>query len=168
MTSASPTVLLNREGAATLQLKIGGMSCSFCANSIEKALIRQKGVDEVHVSLAHEEALVRYQTDKTTPTAITDTMRALGFMIRDPDKVKAFEEQQAAAREERLDLMISATLAIVMLGAMVTMWLGLWQMREWHAWTAWAISTFVFLWNGRRIVRMAWGAAWRGITNQHV
>jgi len=37
----------------TLQLKIGGMSCSFCSNSIERALGRQKGVDEVHVSLAH-------------------------------------------------------------------------------------------------------------------
>jgi P-type Cu+ transporter len=153
---------------ATLQLKIGGMSCSFCANSIEKALARENGVDEVHVSLAHEEALVRYQADKTTPTRITDTMRALGFLIRDPDKVKAFEEQRLAAREERNDLIMSATLAIMMLLAMTAMWLGLLQMRDWHAWTAWGVSTFVFLYNGRRIVRMAWGAAWRGITNQHV
>jgi copper chaperone CopZ len=38
------------------------MSCSFCANSIEKALFKQKGIEEVHVSLAHEEALVRFQT----------------------------------------------------------------------------------------------------------
>ena len=168
MATPSPTILLDHQGIATLQLKIGGMSCSFCANSIEKALFRQKGIDEVHVSLAHEEALVRYQTDKTNPTAITDTMRALGFMIRDPDKVKAFEEQQKAKRDERNDLIMSATFAIIMLGAMASMWLGLWQMREWHAWTAWGVSTFVFCWNGRRIARMAWGAAWRGITNQHV
>jgi len=122
----------------------------------------------VHVSLAHEEALVRYREDTTTPTKITDTMRALGFMIRDPDKVKAFEEQQEAAREERNDLIISAAFAITMFIAMATMWLGLWQMRDWHAWAAWAASTFVFVYNGRRIIRMAWGAAWRGITNQHV
>ncbi len=168
MATASPAVLPDHEGIATLQLKIGGMSCSFCANSIEKALFRQKGIDEVHVSLAHEEALVRYQTGITTPTAITDTMRALGFMIRDPDKVKAFEEQQQAAKEERRDLITAASFAIVLFLAMLSMWLGLWQMRDWHAWAAWGISTFVFVWNGRRIIRMAWGAAWRGITNQHV
>ena len=52
---------------ATLQLKIGGMSCSFCANSIEKALRREKGVNEVHVSLAHEEALIRFRAGETPP-----------------------------------------------------------------------------------------------------
>ncbi len=157
-----------QQDTTTLQLKIGGMSCSFCANSIEGALFKEKGVDEVHVSLAHEEALVRYRADKTTPTKIIDTLRALGFRIRDPDKVKAFEEQQQLAQQERNDLMISATVAIAMLMAMAAMWLGLWQLREEYIWVAWAASTFVFAYNGRRIIRMAWGAAWRGITNQHV
>ncbi|HEB96186.1 MAG TPA: heavy-metal-associated domain-containing protein, partial [Sedimenticola thiotaurini] len=41
----------DRDGLATLQLKVGGMSCSFCANSIERALDRVKGVVETHVSL---------------------------------------------------------------------------------------------------------------------
>jgi len=168
MSTVISTAEHSEQGLATLQLKIGGMSCSFCANSIEKALFKEKGVDEVHVSLAHEEALVRYHEDTTTPTKITDTMRALGFMIRDPDKVKAFEEQQEAQREERNDLIISAAFAITMFIAMATMWLGLWQMRDWHAWATWAAATFVFGYNGRRIIRMAWGAAWRGITNQHV
>jgi len=168
MSATSAEILKTDGNHATLQLKIGGMSCSFCANSIEKALFKQKGIDEVHVSLAHEEALVRFQTDKTNPTAITDTMKSLGFMIRDPNKVKAFEEQQKAAREELIDLLTSATFAIIMVSAMASMWLGLLQFQEWHVWAAWAAATFVFLWNGRRIIRMAWGAARRGITNQHV
>ena len=152
----------------TLQLKIGGMSCSFCANSIKKALSRERGIQEVHVSLAHEEALVHYQADQTTPTAIKDTMRALGFIIRDPRKVAAFDEQRKAAREEWRDLISAAACALTLFAAMSAMWLGLWQMQDWHAWTAWALATYVFLWNGRRIIRMAWGAARRGITNQHV
>ena len=152
----------------TLQLKIGGMSCSFCANSIEKALRRQKGVDEVHVSLAHEEALIRYRASEATPTAIKRTLRALGFIIRDPRKVEAFEEQEKAARTERLDLISAAVCAVTLFLAMSAMWLDLWQMENWHVWTAWGIATYVFLWNGRRIIRMAWGAAWRRITNQHV
>lgn len=32
-------------GTGTLQLKIGGMSCSFCANSVSTALLREKGGD---------------------------------------------------------------------------------------------------------------------------
>ncbi len=168
MTSASSAAPSMKQGLATLQLKIGGMSCSFCANSIEKALCRDKGIDEVHVSLAHEEALVRYRADATSPTAIKDTMRALGFAIRDPGKVNAFEEQQREARTERRDLITAAVFAGTLILAMSAMWLGLWQMRNWHAWTAWAIATFVFGWNGRRIIRMAWGAGRRGIANQHV
>ncbi|MBI4539411.1 MAG: heavy-metal-associated domain-containing protein [Gemmatimonadetes bacterium] len=67
----------------SLQVKIGGMSCSFCAESIRKALGRQPGVEEVHVSLAHEEALVRFRPEATSETRIKDTLRALGYSLRD-------------------------------------------------------------------------------------
>ena len=152
----------------TLQLKIGGISCSFCASSIEKAVGRQKGVDEVHVSIAHEEALIRFRPSELSATKIKDTLRALGYTIRDPRKVNDFEEQEALARKERWDLVSAALFAIILFGAMVGMWLELWPKQPWFMWTAWAIATYVFLWNGRRIIHKAWGAAWRGITNQHV
>ncbi len=157
------------DALATVQLKIGGMSCSFCANAIEKALRRESGVKEVHVSLAHEEALIRYRAvDDGVPSAVKDTLRALGFSIRDPRKAEAFEEQEREERREQVDLAFAATAAITLFLSMSAMWLDLWQMQNWHAWSAWGIATFVFCWNGRRIIRMAWGAARRGITNQHV
>lgn len=152
----------------TLQLKIGGMSCSFCANSISSALKRDRGVKEAHVSLAHEEVLIRFAPDQTDETRIKRTLTDLGFTIRDPRKVSAFDEQRRAIREEATDLAMAAMAALALFAAMVAMWLGWWQMRDWHARTAWAIATFVFAWNGRRIIRMAWGAARRGIANQHV
>ena len=152
----------------TLQLKIGGMSCSFCANSISSALKRDRAVKEAHVSLAHEEVLIRFAPAETDETRIKRTLTDLGFTIRDPRKVSAYEEQKRAIREEAADLAMAAVVALVLFAAMVAMWLGWWQMRDWHVWTAWAIATFVFLWNGRRITRMAWGAAKRGNTNQHV
>ena len=37
-----------------LQLKIGGMSCSFCTGTIAKAVRRLPGVEDVSVSLAHD------------------------------------------------------------------------------------------------------------------
>ena len=153
---------------SSIQLKIGGMSCSFCANAIERGLRREKGVEDVHVSLAHEEALIRFRPTDTSETRIKDMLRSLGYLVRDPRKVDVFDEQLALERRERNDLMSAASGAVVMVLAMAATWLNLWPMEDWQGWAAWGIATYVFLWNGRRIVRMAWGAARRGITNQHV
>ncbi len=108
------TVMAENTAAAlaTLQLKIGGMSCSFCANSIETALMREKGVEEVHVSLAHEEALIRFAPELTDEGRIKYTLTDLGFTIRDPRKVDAFEEQRNAIRHEARDLAMAATASI--------------------------------------------------------
>lgn len=163
----------NTDGVAvreieSIQLKIGGISCSFCTNSIERAVGRMRGVDEVHVSIAHEEALVRFHAGVTSAQKIKDTLRALGYTIRDPRKVEDAVEQAALARQERWDLTSAALFAIILFGAMLGMWLDLWPKQPWFKWTAWAIASYVFFWNGRRIIHKAWGAAWRGITNQHV
>jgi Cu+-exporting ATPase len=174
--SNKETMMANKEtmtattttGTDTLQLKIGGLSCSFCANSVSSALLREKGVKEAHVSLAHEEVLVRFEPESTDEGRINRVLLDLGFTIRDPRKVSAFEEQKKAIAQEATDLALAATAALILFAAMAAMWLGLWQMRDWHAWAAWAIASFVFFWNGRRIIRMAWGAVKRGIANQHV
>jgi Cu+-exporting ATPase len=158
----------NRDALKSLQFKIGGMSCSFCANAIERGLGREQGVDEVHVSLAHEEVLVRYRPDRIDATRIKDTLRTLGYLVRDPRQVGALDEHIDLKRTERNDLISAAVVAILMFLAMAAMWLDLWHMQNWHAWASWGLATYVFAWNGRRIIRMAWGAAWRGITNQHV
>ncbi len=155
-------------GPATLQIKVGGMSCSFCAGSIRKAVGRQNGVNEVHVSLAHEEVLVRYSPEQISETSIKDTLRGLGYTVRDPRKVESFEEQQALMRRERNNLLAAAFFAISMILVMAAMWLDLLAMRNWPIWAAWAVASFVFMGLGRHIIAMAWGAARRGITNQHV
>ena len=43
--------------AVILQVKIGGMSCSFCTETIRQAFDRMQGVEEVHISLSHEEGM---------------------------------------------------------------------------------------------------------------
>lgn len=156
------------QDTSTLQIKIGGMSCSFCAESIRKAIGRDKGVEEVHVSIAHEEALVRYHPDQISETKIHDTLRGLGYTVRDPRKVQSFEEQEAIMRHERNNLFVAAFFAGLLFVTMSSMWLNLLERQPWHIWTAWGIATYVFFWTGRHILRMAWGAARRGITNQHV
>lgn len=152
----------------TLRLKVGGMSCSFCVESIRKALSRQRGVAEVHVSLAHEEALVRYRPEAVDPFGIEDTLRALGYTIRDPGKVGEFEERRAAMERERRRLAVAAAFAVGAFAAMLAMWLGWILPRVWHAWGAWGAASLVLFGAGRHILSMARGAARRGIANQHV
>ena len=41
-----------------IRARIGGLHCSLCTSTIEKALGRLAGVDKVAVSLTHEQALV--------------------------------------------------------------------------------------------------------------
>ena len=79
-----------RNGTERLQLKIGGMSCSFCVSSITKAMERTEGVRKASVNLAHEEALIEYEPDKVEPEVLEEIIRDLGYTVRDPEKVRTF------------------------------------------------------------------------------
>ncbi len=41
-------------GRRRIRARIGGLHCSLCTGTIEKALSRRPGVDKVAVSLTHE------------------------------------------------------------------------------------------------------------------
>src|SRR3990172_6575892 len=74
-------------GTQRLQLKVGGMSCSFCVASITKALRRMEGVQEAGVNLAHEDALVVYDPEKVSPASLKEALLDLGSTVRDARKV---------------------------------------------------------------------------------
>jgi Cu+-exporting ATPase len=75
---------------ASLRMKIGGMSCSFCTNTIRSAYERMDGVYEVGVSLAHEEGLVKYDPAKVSEDELKRTLSDIGYTYRDPQKVRSF------------------------------------------------------------------------------
>src|SRR5919106_6782028 len=107
-----------KEGAAKLQVKIGGMQCSFCVESINKAFRRKDGVSDVSVSLAHEEALVEYDPERVTPQDLKDTLTAMGYTWRDPEKVRTFEEEEAELQDARNRFLIAAGAVAVALALM--------------------------------------------------
>lgn len=154
-----------------LQVNIGGMSCSFCTETIRKALSRMEGVTEVHVSLSHEETLIRYDPDKRTPSELRDTLRSLGYTIRDPDKVRAFEEQAEELRTERQRLILAGVFTAISGLLMLMMWLKLVPLAILQP-----IMTVVMpllavatvFGPGLYILKMAYHSLRRGILNQHV
>ena len=111
-------------GVEKLQVKIGGMACSFCTETIKKGLGRMEGVSEVHVSLAHEEALVVFDPELVKAPTLTDTIRSLGYTVRDPNKVRTFEEEEAELGRERDRLTIAGAAAWIGFMVMLLMWVG--------------------------------------------
>jgi Cu+-exporting ATPase len=60
-------------------IRINGMHCASCAQSIEKALRREKGIISVTVNFATEKAVVEYDIGKTTLKRIGDAIRETGY-----------------------------------------------------------------------------------------
>ncbi|MBI2939467.1 MAG: cation-translocating P-type ATPase, partial [Chloroflexi bacterium] len=160
-----------RGGPERLQLKIGGMSCSFCVASITRALERMEGVREASVNLAHEEALIEYDPASVSPTQLKETLLDLGYTVRDAGKVRTFEEEEAELRRERDNLLFSASFAAVAIGTMGLMWLGLVPMSVVHRYVVWLMPTLALITMfgpGWHVLTMAWASLRRGILNQHV
>ena len=63
----------------TLTLKIGGMTCGGCVNSVRKAVGAMGGIGSVEVSLERAEATVVYDPRLSSATAIKTTVRDAGF-----------------------------------------------------------------------------------------
>ena len=149
-----------------LQVKIGGMACSFCVETIKKGLGRTDGVAEVNVSLAHEEALITYDPGRVTPPTLTDTLESLGYTVRDPNKVRTFEDEEAELAHERDRLMIAGAAAWIGFMVMLLMWIG--RMHPLAAWFMAALALIMVFGPGFYILKMAWASVRRRIVNQHV
>jgi heavy metal translocating P-type ATPase len=153
-----------------LQLKIGGMACSFCVASIGKALGRMDGVRNVNVNLAHEEALIEFDPAVASAGELEDTLRDLGYTIRDPNKVRAYEEQEAELGWQRDNLLFAAGLSAISAAAMALMWFEQLPPRGMAAmyWLMPMLALATVFGPGWHILTMAWASLRRGILNQHV
>ncbi|MFQ5894114.1 MAG: HAD-IC family P-type ATPase, partial [Nitrospinota bacterium] len=131
-----------------------------------KADARIDAVDDVHVSLAHEQVLIEYDQEGVTKAELEETLRQLGYTVRDPRKVRTFEEQEAEVREKKGKLVLSAGLAGTAVFLMLSMWLGIRQ--PWVRWVMLGLALATVFGPGRFILKMAVQSLRRRILNQHV
>ncbi len=149
-----------------LQVKIGGMACSFCVETIKKGLGRTDGVADVNVSLAHEEALIAYDPTRVTAATLTGTLRSLGYTVRDPNKVRTFEEEEAELERERDRLIVAGAAAWIGFMVMLLMWIG--RHHPLAHWFMAVLAVTIVFGPGLYILKMAWASVRRRILNQHV
>jgi len=155
---------------ATLHVRVGGMHCSLCTQSIERALRRLDGVDEVRVSLAHEEVLVRYDPVRVPAAALTDTLRDLGYTVRDPDRADVFsEEERELARARRIAVTTGSLVAVATLLMIVALWGNpALVVRKGMLFAQAALALVASFGPARFVYRNAWQSLRRRILNQDV
>ncbi len=103
-------------GRRRIRAHIGGLHCSLCTSTIEKALGRRPGVDKVAVSLTHEQALIEYDPNVARAEELLQTLKDIGYTISDPRKVEPFEEQERALVRERSRFLIALSMSIAAMG----------------------------------------------------
>ncbi len=109
---------------STLQMKVGGMHCSLCTNSINRALGQLDGVVDVQVSIAHQEVLINYDAGRVRPEKMMRTLNDLGFTPRDADQDTFAEEEQELKKAKRTAWIAGGLVTLATILMLVTLWQG--------------------------------------------
>ncbi len=140
---------------STVELAITGMTCSSCANRIERKLNKLEGVTAT-VNYATEQATVSFPAGVTTDELI-GTVAAAGYGAALPaEKVSEPETDPTRALRERL--LVSSVLALpVLLLSMIPPL----QFTNWQ-WMALTLASPVVVWGALPFHRAAWTNARHG------
>jgi len=117
----------------TITLKLRGMSCASCANSIEKAINSIPGVSECNVNFGAEQATVKYNPQKTDIKQIQDAVDAAGYSanpLQEQEMITGEDDEEKAARQaESRDLMhkliVGSVISIILIVGSLPMMTGL-------------------------------------------
>jgi heavy metal translocating P-type ATPase len=133
----------SRPDRARIRARIGGLHCSLCTGTIEKALGRQPGVDKVAVSLTHEQALVEFDPAAIRPEQLLQTLRDIGYTIHDPNKLRPFEEEERELVREGRRFLVATAFSLMAI-ALIANPTGPWSIAL-PAVATLSLGAFVFL-----------------------
>lgn len=152
----------------TRHLRLRGMSCASCANTIEQSIRTVRGVDECNVNFAMEQATVQYNPLTTDLEAIQQAVTDAGYTAQpvqdiasdaeDAEKVAREAEQRELSRKLMVGTVLSVLLVIAVLPNMTGLnlpWIPLWLR---NSWTQLVLATPVQLWVGKAFFVGAWKA----------
>ena len=65
----------------TATYNVGGMSCSSCANTVERTLSKLEGVDSARVNYSDSSATVVYKPDAVSPDQMKEAVEKVGYNL---------------------------------------------------------------------------------------
>ncbi len=143
------------------------MMCSFCTQTIEKALKRRVGIESVRISLAHEEALVQYKEGVISKEDVIATLESLGYEVWEPGKGERAHRASEVKYGELHRLILAACVAAAVMIGMILMYSFGIKSRSMDI-ILLVVDTFMIFGVGLPILRMSYFALRQGILNQHV
>jgi len=89
--------------ADTIEMKVYGLVCGFCAQGIEKTLRKNPATADVLVSLEHQTVAVATQTGKDIPDAdLTKALTDSGYDVKGITRTqRSLEEIRASFKEAK-------------------------------------------------------------------
>ncbi|MBE9060292.1 heavy metal translocating P-type ATPase [cf. Phormidesmis sp. LEGE 11477] len=153
--------------ATTLKLK--GMSCASCANSIQSAIQQVPGVSSAQVNFAAEQASIEYDERDTNLEKIQAAVADAGYeaSVREDLSIGKEDAQEQEERKAQQRSLLTKTVvsgiigAILILGTLPIM-LGIdipgWPMFLHNPWLQLVLATPVLFWCGKSFYVGAWKA----------
>ncbi|MUL37034.1 heavy metal translocating P-type ATPase [Gloeocapsopsis dulcis] len=154
----------------TLTLKLRGMSCASCANSIEEAIRSVPGVTECNVNFGAEQAAVTYNPDKTNIEKIQAAIDEAGYSsysLQEQEMVTGEDDAEKAARlaeskKLKRKLWVGGVVSIILvIGGLPMMtglhlpWIPAWLHNPWFQLV---LTTPIQFWSGESFYQGAWKA----------
>ncbi|MHB8627429.1 MAG: heavy metal translocating P-type ATPase [Aggregatilineales bacterium] len=128
----------------TIELPITGMTCASCVRTVERAIKKQPGVEEVNVNLATEKAQVVYHPAAVERKALIKAVEDAGYGVIDTAEAAAPEDVERIARQAE----IARQRQRVLVGALFTIPLFILSMAK----DALMERVPIFMWAGWPVV----------------
>ncbi len=108
------------ENLEELNLKISGMNCASCAETVQKSIAEIEGVKEANVNYASEKAKVSFNTEKTSLSTIKKAVRDSGYEVEsEEEKDRAMEELKKSKKRMLIAWGLSAPIIAWMIPEMI-------------------------------------------------
>ena len=151
----------------TVTLKLRGMSCASCANSIEEAIRAVPGVSESNVNFGIEQATITYDPRKASLETLQDAVSEAGYSAFSPptttkigeddsEKAMRLQESQKLTRKVTIGGILSALIVFGAMSAMLDLPSQIQGLD--NPWVQWVLATPVMFWCGGDFFKNAWKA----------
>lgn len=146
-------------------LNLRGMHCASCANSIQSATRSISGVASSNVNFATEEAVIEFDDQKTSASAIQKVIKDIGYEAILPDQVDGDSDKKARLTENQdltRKVWVGGVISVVLVTGVLPMMTGIQipLIPDWlhNRWFQLVLALPVQVWCGSSFYTGAWKA----------